>query len=166
MKRAPANMVRATPADIILLCQQMREDEREQLAAFFPGFDNGFDPDEAARLLIPKTQGVAFTLLDDDSRPVCAGGWETVADGVMQSWMVGSMAGWEKHWRSITKGSRWLMDTLLESGVRRLQTNALASRQDACRWYVDGLKMRPEGIWRGFGRQGQDVAFFSRLAGE
>src|SRR5690606_41903282 len=96
MKRAPANMVRTTPADIILLCQQMREDERQQLAAFFPAFDNGFDPDEAARMLTPKTQAVAFTLQDDASRPGWAGRWDTVADGVMQPWLGGSMAGWQK----------------------------------------------------------------------
>lgn len=165
MTRFPANLVATKAFDLLYLCERMRPDEIEQLRAFFPGFDGEYDGETVAKMFIQKS-GPAFTLLDSEGTPVCAGGWESIAEGVMQSWMVGTMAGWEQHWRSITKGSRWLMDSLLANGIRRLQTNALASRTEACRWYVDGLKMKPEGVWRGFGRQGQDVAFFSRLAGE
>lgn len=161
MNPPPKNLVKAKHADILLLCQNMRPDEIEQMQAFFD-LDE-YDADAAALILMNK-QGPKFTLLDNNGHPVCSGGWEPVGHGIMQSWMVGTMAGWDRHWRSITKSSRWLMDTLLDNGIRRLQTNALASRVDACRWYTDGLKMQPEGIWRKYGRQGQDVAAFARVA--
>lgn len=163
MTRCPANVVKTTHYDLLYLCQRMRPDEIEQLRAFFPMDD--YEPEMAA-LMFANKGGPKFTLVDSAGLPLVAGGWESISDGVCQSWMVGTMAAWESNWRSITKSARWMMDAMLEGGIRRLQTSALASRSAACSWYIDGLRMTPEGIWRGYGRQGQDVAFFSRLAGE
>lgn len=158
MTRCPANVVPLRWQDVFYLCERMREDELEQLDAFFD-----LDGAEIPRFFLSKS-GPMYTLVDDDGRPLVCGGWESVADGVMQSWMVGCDDAWTTHWRSITKASRWIMDELLARGVRRLQTNALASREAACEWYQRGLLMKPEGIWRKFGRQGQDVACFARVA--
>jgi hypothetical protein len=86
-----------------------------------------------------------------------------VFPGVWQSWMVGTQAGWDNHWRSITKGCRWLADQLFDQGARRLQTSALASRTWAIDWYVKSLKMTPCGVWKRYGIHGEDVAMFERL---
>ncbi len=162
MSRAPSNMVVTKPQDLFWLVDRMRPDEAEQLHAFYDMQGQA----DVLRFFLNKT-GPAFTILDAKGIPVCAGGWESVTDGVMQSWMLGSMEAWDEHWRSITKGARWLMEELLyRRGIRRLQTNALASRAAACDWYVKGLRMEPEGVWRKFGRQGQDVACFARVAEE
>lgn len=155
--KAPHNVVKLRPQDILYLCDRMRADELEQLDAFFD-----MPSDRIPHFFLNKT-GPQFTLVDSLGVPLVCGGWESMGEGIMQSWMVGTDEAWDKHWRSITKGCRWLMDALLSNGIRRLQTNALASREAACRWYVDGLGMQPEGVWRKFGRQGQDVACFARV---
>lgn len=158
MTRCPANVVPLRPQDVFYLCERMRPDEREQMEAFFD-----LEPD-AIPLFFLNKGGPKYTLVDERGLPLVCGGWESVGEGVMQSWMVGCPEAWDTHWRSITKASRWIMDALLSHGIWRLQTTALASRTDALEWYERGLKMQPEGIWRRFGRQGQDVACYARVA--
>ena len=162
--RPPSNVVECRHAHIVYLCGVMRPDEIEQYLAL-TGADK-YDPDVAARGFI-NTQGMKFTVLMNDNTPAAAGGFEEVIPGVWQSWMVGSEAGWAEQWRSLTKATRWLMDGLFEMGARRLQTTALASRAGAIDWYTrkkGGLGMSYEGTWRRFGRNGEDVACFARIA--
>lgn len=159
MATAPANVVQSTLADLLFLARDMREDDWEQARALH----GDMTPDELAARLMVKA-GPKFTLLDAEGKPIIAGGYEPVADGVMQSWMLGTMDGWKLHWREITKASLWMMEALLESGVRRLQTTVLASRTLTCRWYTKSLRMQPEGVWRRYGRGGEDVAIFARVS--
>ena len=59
------------------------------------------------------------------------------------------------------------MDHLFDKCMaRRLQTSALASRTEAIDWYTHkhGLKMEPCGVWDNYGRNGEAVAHFQRLA--
>lgn len=161
MTRKPSRLRPTVPMDIFYICHNMRQDEVEQLRAFFPMDE--YDPDEAALMFLNKG-GPKMTLVDENDMPICVGGYESVSEGVMQSWMAGTMEGWQKHWRSITKSSLWMIEQLFMQGIARVQTNALASRVGACEWYVKSLGMTYEGTWRKFGRQGQDVACFSRLA--
>lgn len=161
MTRCPSNIAPATPLDILWLFPRMRADEQDQLDAFYE-----FADEREAQMFFLAKRGPAYTLFDDQHLPVVTGGWESIAPGVMQSWMMCREDAFDGHWRSITKATRWLMDELLSRGIRRLQTNALATREAACQWYVDGLRMQPEGIWRKFGRGGEDVALFARVAEE
>jgi hypothetical protein len=161
--RPPSNLISCKPSHLLYLCDRMRADEREQHEAVVSGIP--FDPDAAAVGMMKLLSGVSFTLVDDDSIPLVAGGWNEVFPGVWQSWMVGTEDAWKKHWRSITKGCRWLMDGLFrEAGARRLQTNALASRAQAIEWYERSLGLVHEGTMRGYGINGEDVAMFSRVA--
>lgn len=147
-----------TLVDLLRLCSMAREDEIEQYEALI----GKWNYEEAAMGFYGRS-GIKFVLIDDSDNPVCAGGWEEVIPGVWQSWMVGTDYYWKKHWRSITKHSRKVMDELLNAGARRLQTGALASRSKACSWYIRGLKMKPEGICRNFGFGGEDMATFARI---
>jgi hypothetical protein len=148
----------ATIEDLLHICRAMREDEQEQfcLLSGHEIYDH-----RVAALHFANTPGIAFVLLDD-GRPFCAGGYTEVAAGVWQSWMVGTDAGWEQHWRAITRHSRQVMDSLFEHGAHRLQTNALADRALARRWYERGLGMQYEGTLRQF-VQGRDVVMYARL---
>ena len=159
--RPPSNIVACRNADLIWLCDRMRPDEIEQYLALT--FAEKWDPEVAARGFM-NTGGMKFTVLQNDGLPAAAGGYEEVQPGVWQSWMVGTPEGWAEQWRSLTKATRWLMDGLIEQGARRLQTTALASRECAIEWYERSLRMTREGTMRGYGRQGEDVAMFARLA--
>lgn len=157
----PSNVVACRNAHLQYLCERMRPDEIEQYLAFTD--TDSYDPDVAA-LGFMNLPGMKFTVVDRDRMPVAAGGYWEVSPGVWQSWMVGSCDGWAAHWRSLTKAVRWLMASLFNMGARRLQTNGLASRTKAIEWYERALGLKPEGVMRKAGRQGQDVAYFSRLA--
>ncbi len=163
--RNPSNIIPCRPAHLLYLCECMREEEREQYVALTCA--EQYDPDVAARGFInTAANGFAITALCQDNTPAVAGGYEEILPGVWQSWMVGTERGWAEQWRSITKGSRWLADRLFQLGARRVQTVTLATRTQAIEWFERGLGLKPEGIWRGYGRDGQDVAAFSRVRGE
>jgi hypothetical protein len=162
VSRPPANIIRCKLIHLHYLCARARDDERHQFAVLSD--HEVYDPELAwAEFAALTLRGPHFTALDDDNMPAAAGGYHLVRDGVWQSWMVGTDEGWDRHWRSITKGCRWLMDGLFDGGARRLQTSALASRGEAIHWYIEGLKMTPCGVWAGYGRNGEAVAHFERL---
>lgn len=159
MTRCPSNLRAVTLADLVMLCRDMRPDEVEQAQAFMDL--EPFDPDAFAAMLYLRS-GPRFTVQDDEGRPIVAGGYTSTDEGQMDAWMVGTMAGWAKHWRVITKASRWMADNLLAMGVRRLQVWSLASRVDTGLWY-ERLGFVCEGVRKAAGRQGQDVAMYARV---
>lgn len=160
ISKPPANVILCSPAHLVYLAQQMRQDERDQYVAMTCADE--YRPDVAARGFInTSATGYAFTVLMRSGMPAMAGGYEEVLPGVWQSWMVGTEQGWAEQWRSATKATRWLMNGLFLSGARRLQTISLASRKHAIEWFERSLLLRPEGLWRCYGRDGEDVSAFA-----
>jgi hypothetical protein len=160
-------MVEATADHVFYLCRRMRPDEIEQLRAFYAvdKVDGSFDADAVAVMLLGK-RGPRYTIYQPDGFPAVSFGLDLVHDGVWQPWMVGTLEGWESSWRSITRGCRWVRDALFsEPANRRLQMSALVSRAGACHWYEKGLGMSFEGVMRGYGRNGEDIALYSVLRG-
>lgn len=149
--------------DLVHICRNMRPDEIEQTLAF--GYATAYDPDQCAATLFTQI-GPKVTLVGADGMPAYCGGVMEVGPEVFSGWAVGTMAGWETQWRSITKATRRFHDSLLAGPARRIQLTALASRTAACQWYVKGLKMQPEGIRRAYGRNGEDAIEFSRVRTE
>ncbi len=165
--RLPSNIVPCRPAHLVYLSERMREDERAQFLAV-TGLAE-FSPDVAAAALIDlaqKSQGFAFTVLQDDNLPAAAGGFHPAGEGVWQAWMAGTEEGWAQQWRAMTKATRWAMERIYEGGAHRIQTSALTGREKAIEWFERSLGFRAEGVWRHFGIRGEDVAHFSRLRGE
>jgi hypothetical protein len=160
--RPPRGVQDSRNVDFIILCDRMRPDEIEQYLALTGAKD--YSPEVAARGFI-NMPGFKFSLVSEAGEVGCAGGFHEIIPGVWQSWMVGSVESWERDWRTITKGCRWVMDGLLAQGARRLQTTALASRAKAIEWYERGLGMQREGTWRNYGANGEDVACFARVGG-
>lgn len=154
-------LTRPRLVDLMMLAERARPDEIAQYEALV---GRQWDRDEVA-VGHYNRDGVKFLLTTPDGSPVCAGGWDLIGPDVWQSWMVGTMDDWRAHWRAITKGSRIVMKGLFDAGARRLQTNALASRVEACEWYTRALLMQREGTMRGYGVNGEDVAMFARLKG-
>jgi len=144
--------------ELLLVASRARADEKEQYKVLF---GREWDKDQVANECFNRT-GIKFVFLDD-KKPFCVGGWEPVIDGVWQSWMIGDMKYWETHWRTITKMCLKTMDIMFEGGARRLQTMASVKRTKTCEWYIKGLKMSQEGIFRNFGMNGEDIAMFSKI---
>lgn len=153
-----------TLQDLVVLCAQMRPDEIEQWQALM-------DPDcftasgrfdfEKGAVLLYNLPGLKFSLFCGDTL-VVAGGYFDNGNGVYRSWMVGTMETWSRHWRSITEATNFVMECMLEDGVRRLETLALSSRTLTAKWYTKGLKMREEGVLRAYGVNGENVTVYSR----
>lgn len=154
-------LVKPTVLDLGRLALEMRDDERRQFCAL-----NGlreFDPDLAAQYFV-ALPGEKFCLLDDDGNPVAAGGYVPSGPGVWQSWMVGTEEGWTFHWRAITKAVRKVMTAMFKDGARRLETEAMADRVEAHRWYVKGLGMTQEGVHPARYADGSTAVSFGRIA--
>lgn len=147
-----------TLEETLAICRNARPDERHQYQAL-TGLP--WDAEAVAESIMSKT-GMKWAFLDDGVAFVL-GGYDHVVNDVYQSWMVGTMDDWGTHWRSITKTSRKIMQAVLDSGARRLQTCVLASREKTCEWYVRGLKMNLEGYMRGFGANGETMAMYARV---
>lgn len=153
-----------TLQDLVVLCAQMRPDEIAQWHALV-------DPDcylpsgrfdfEKAAVLLYQLPGLKFSLFCGNTL-VVAGGYFDNGNGVYRSWMVGTMETWQKHWRSITEAANFVMECMLEDGIRRLETLALSSRTLTGRWYTKGLKMTEEGVLRAYGTNGENVTVYSR----
>lgn len=155
-----------TLQDFVVLCAQMRPDEVEQWRALVDPdcMSNGRLDFEKAAVWCYQVPGLKFSLFAGD-RLLLAGGYFQVTDGVYRSWMVGTMDAWRDHWRSITEATRFVMDCIFEDGsARRLETYVLDSRALTAKWYARGLKMEREGVLRGYGYGGENVAVYSRLA--
>ncbi len=160
----PSNVIEARPQHLVYLAGVMREDERAQFLAV-TGLET-FSEDAAVVWLLDAlrtSQGMAFSVLRDNHLPAVAGGFQEVGPGVWQAWMVGCEDGWAEQWRSITKGTRWVMERLLATCAHRLQTSALTTRTHAIEWFERSLGFRQEGIAHRYGVRGEDIAHFGRI---
>lgn len=159
--RPGSNVIPCTLKHLIYLCERMRDDERAQYMALSGAAT--FVP-EVAAVGFFNTPGLKFTVLGSDCYPAAAGGAEEIGPGVWQTWMVGSPDGWSKAWRSLTRAASWMIGGILEQdGARRVQATCLCVRSAASTWFERALGMQPEGIWRKYGRNGEDVALFARV---
>lgn len=164
--RLPSNATPCRPAHLVYLAEYMRPDEQRQFTAA-TGFV--FEPNVAAQWLVntaARSGAFAVTILRSDGLPAAAGGFEPVAPGVWQSWMVGSQEGWAEQWRSLTKATLWLMERIFSGGAHRLQTCATTEREKAIEWFERSLGFKLEGVFRHYGPAGEDIAHFARLRGE
>lgn len=147
----------ATLVDLITVCRQMPQDEREQIQAFS---GEQYDADQVAASY-HLFDGPKWTLCADD-RPLLVAGFTELRPGVWQDWMFSTPSAWDPHWWTTTKQSRRVMDAMLRTVAHRLQCVSLASRIQAHKWY-SALKLEREGVLRGYGANGEDAIMFSRL---
>lgn len=145
--------------DLAYLARHMRPDEIEQDLAVTG--DTEYDPQPAV-LRMASVYGPKFVILADNV-PVVAGGFWQVRPGVWEGWQLGTMDGWEKHWRTITKVTRRLNDRMLaRPEVHRLQLIGLAGREKTFEWYERSLGYTREATLRGYCANGADAVVFSR----
>lgn len=158
---APAVLTLVPPMvqDFAYLAQHMREDEKQQFVAM-TGADS-FRADVAARAYV-MTPGTSWAMIDAQGRALFAGGFEPLRPGVYAAWMIGTPEAWAAHWHAVTRRVRKLMDALFADGAHRIELQTLATRVEACRWYVDGLGLQYEGTHFRACADGQDVRMYAR----
>jgi hypothetical protein len=162
-KNPPKNVIAARNWHMQYIAERMRPDEIQHWLALSGAAK--YDPEVAAAGFI-ATPGIKFSVLHNDGNPAITGGFHENSKGVWEGWMVGTPDGWERCWRSITKGSRWLVDELFVSGARRVFIATIAERESACAWYVDALGFQFEGMHRAGGAHGENIVFYSRISGD
>lgn len=157
--RKPRSIITPSLAVLSYLCVRARPDEIEQFEAMTHA---PYDPDAAA-VAFWSAGKWSLAVAHPDGEPAAAGGYEQVQPGVWQSWMVGTEKGWGEMWVDIHRATRFLTEALVDSGlVRRLQTNVVATRTEAIKWY-ERLGLEYEGTMRGAGAGGEDIAWFGRV---
>lgn len=140
--KAPRSMVKFRPEHARYVAERMRPDEIAQYQRMYN--QKAYDPNALLQLL-KDFEGPAFTVLDENGLPAACGGYFYVSPGVWRSWMMGTVRGWGKRWRSLTKAARWLIDGMFTTvGAQRLETTVLASRTKAMEWYERGLGLTRE----------------------
>lgn len=143
---------------LLYICRNIGESERDQFEAL--GFGE-FDADALAAALWRK-EGPKL-LLSVDGVPVACGGYDSVSPGVMQSWMVGTVDGWARYGRAITRETRRFMGHLLDvEGIHRLQTMCLADRAEARRWY-EVIGLTHEATLHAFASDRRDCVLYARI---
>lgn len=146
--------------DLAYLARNMRPDEIAQDLAMTGAAE--YDPQQAI-LKMAAVHGPKFVLLADGV-PVVAGGFWQVRPGVWEGWQLGTMAGWEKHWRAITKITRRLNDRMLaEPNVHRLQLYGQAGRDKTFEWYERSLGYQREATLSRYCANGDDAVLFARI---
>ncbi len=146
--------------DLAYLARNMRPDEIAQDLAMTGAAE--YDPQQAI-LKMAAVHGPKFVLLADGV-PVVAGGFWQVRPGVWEGWQLGTMAGWEKHWRAITRWTRKLNDRMLAyPNVHRLQLYGQAGRDKTFEWYERSLGYRREATLSRYCANGDDAVLFARI---
>jgi len=154
----PASVITPSLTVLTYLCERARPDEIEQFELIT---HTEYDP-EAAAVGFWKAGKWALAVAHPNGEPAAAGGYEQVQPGVWQSWMVGTEKGWSEMWVDIHRATRFLTETLADSGlVRRFQTNVLAKRHEARKWY-ERLGLKYEGTMIGLAANDEDIAFYGR----
>lgn len=146
-------------ADYIYCAHYLPEDQRRQWVALWDG--KPYDSERLA-IMLASRPGPKWALVEQDGKPVCIGGYDMIREGVWQDFLIGSVEGWQNHWRSITKHCRRVMDVMLKTEAWRLQTVSLADRTRAHQWYRT-LGLEYEGTLRAYGANGEDCFMFSRI---
>ncbi|HDX0958566.1 TPA: hypothetical protein RNT23_002107 [Stenotrophomonas maltophilia] len=146
--------------ELVYLARHMRPDERAQDCAFTGEAE--YCAEAAAKRMI-CAEGPKYVIVDD-GLPVVAGGFVFVRPGVWQGWQAGTVDGWEKNWRLITKVTRKLNDRMIaDPAVHRLQLCAMAGREKTFEWYERSLRYQREATLHRYCATGIDAVMFSRV---
>lgn len=146
--------------DLAYLARNMRPDEVEQDMAFS---GTGVHDVDSAILRMVNVDGPKFVMLAD-GLPILGGGFYCIRPGVWEGWQAGTVPGWDRYWRSITKITRRINDKMLaDPSVHRLQLCAMAGRDKTFEWYERSLGYRREATLRRYCASGVDAVMFARV---
>jgi hypothetical protein len=121
-----------TLGDIITICTDLRDEEWDQIEKF--GLKRNVD---ALILSVANMPGKSWVLREEGhGRAYVIGGVVPVRPGVVSSWCLVSNWGWNERASAVTAFVADAVAETLESGVHRIETLSLATREAAHRWYT------------------------------
>jgi len=146
--------------DALYVCRNMAPLERREREALLGDFDV-----EAHAVDLWRSAGIKYTCFDAVSgRAVVIGGVNESFSGVGQTWMCSTQE-WAIAVREVTRYSRRVFKSLLETELHRIETLSAAFKTDAHRWFKL-LRLEYESTARRLGRNGEDFYRFARLREE
>lgn len=143
----------------VLHCaRNLKADEVRQVEAYIGGT---YDPDAIAAMVF-NTAWLKWSVWGDD-KPVCVGGYQQNRPGVWSVWMLSTPEAWGKHRFAVTRAAKQTLDSLMASGVHRVECVSLWDRTEAHKWYTRCLGFVFESKMTGWGVNGEDAGLFVRL---
>lgn len=150
----PANL-----GDLITVTCGLEAIEKEQMQALS---GNAFDLDRTVQCAM-NFPGPKWAIVDaaDTATAVAVGGLMPVRPGVMHSWFMARPEAWVKG-NNITELVASVVADALKSGVHRVETLCLASRERALRWY-EKVGLTHEATLKNYGVKGEDCVLYVAL---
>lgn len=159
----PRNALPARNWHLQYLADHLSAVERDVWGAFLG--DGARDCEALARTWMGY-DGAKVAVVDATGMPVAIGGFLPVRGQVYAGWTALTEAAWTQHAKSVTHAMRWLMGQLYAQGARRLEATTVAKHTHVLNWYTYALGLSADGILPAAGVQGEDLAVYSRIAGE
>jgi hypothetical protein len=151
-----------TLLDFLVVCNQMPQEEREQLEAF-TGEPYSVDGAAVGNFTVP---GHKWVIKADDA-PIVVGGFAPARPGVWRDYLITTPEAWEKHWFPVTRICRRIMNAMFISGAAHrieciVPVGRVGGRKCLEKWYkVIGYNY--EALHYGYCANGADAVCYARV---
>jgi hypothetical protein len=138
--------------DLLAIARKLPPAEREVFEAFT---GENYSPEQAAMNAF-CSPGIGW-VIQDPVKPVAAGGFARIRDGVFATWFLATDAAWHEHGREVTECVAERISAMLAPGLaHRIETVTLADRSRARDWYTK-IGLRFESTLPGYGVRGEEA---------
>ncbi len=159
-KHAKTEITDVSLVDLLMVCQQIPQDEIEQIEAFT---GNKYDPEQLA-VTTYSSDGIKWTCrLIETGEPIVVAGFFQVGVSTWRSFMLATERAWAEFGAEVTQHCKEVVDKVAESEeFIRIETICLETRARATAWYPSiGLKF--ESVLRSYGVNGEDAVMYVRV---
>lgn len=144
----------------LAVCRDLPKEERRQYEAL-SGLEYSADDMAASLTLIA---GPKWGIVTARGEPLAVGGYTQERPGVWRSWMLARDPCWADYAEAVTQVVNGVMGVMFtDMKATRLETQCLADRAQARRWYEKHLGLQCEGVFRAAGVNQEDVAVYAKV---
>lgn len=148
--------------DVITVCNDLPEDEIEQIEAFS---EYAFDPQDMAVLVMsmPCTKWTGYDV--ETGVPIVVAGFAQIGPSLYRSFMLASNLAWAEYGVQVTIACRRAVKELIKGKQHiRLETMCLASRDKARAWYLR-IGLEYESTLPAYGAAGETAVLYTKTQG-
>lgn len=148
--------------DILVVGRALPQDELDQIKAL-TGAE--FNYEETAVQLMSNA-AVKWCIREAETKePLAVGGLLQIGPTIWRTWFFANQRAWNEYGRELTVHVARTRKNILDTQDHaRIETVALASREDACRWY-EAVGMTHESTMRGYGVNGESAVMYVSTKG-